>query len=352
LARQRLIKPDFFQHEELYRAEQVSALPLRVAYPGLWTCCDRRGCFEWKPSKLKLNILPFDDVDFAAVLDALEAGGFVRSYVVDGQRFGVVDSLPKHQTFHPKEKPNPLIPDPPPAALAQDQPAASSGPTLGKQGVSPSVVSTVTVTGTVAVTGAAGSLPAQGRNTASHGQAMGEHTADTDTSRDRFLDSLPDDLARKKWAGQLLAWEQGMHGEAFTAAAIDRGLGDYLLNTREPDFNTQHIRRYIERAQRGLARATELLQVPVTDDVRERAEWLRREVFSSGIHTWYQHQFEDLFAQSREQMADPDRLRREWALYGREIKRILDRHPKEGEFLPALIKLMAQRPSGDSREVA
>jgi hypothetical protein len=87
-------------------------------------------------------------------------------------------------------------------------------------------------------------------------------------------------------------------------------------------------------------------------DLRERAEWLRREVFSTGIHTWYQHQFEDLFAQSREQMADPERLRREWALYGREIKRILDRHPKEGEFLPALIKVLAQHSSGEAREVA
>jgi hypothetical protein len=87
-------------------------------------------------------------------------------------------------------------------------------------------------------------------------------------------------------------------------------------------------------------------------DLRERAEWLRREVFSTGIHAWYQHQFEDLFAQSREQMADPERLRREWALYGREIKRILDRHPKEGEFLPALIKLLAQHSSGEAREVA
>ena len=113
MARQRLVKPDVFQHEDLHRAETVSALPLRLAFIGLWTQCDRRGCFEWKPTRLKLNILPFDNVDFAAVLSALESHGFVRSYVVDGKRFGHVPTMPLHQSFHIHEKPNHLIPDPP-----------------------------------------------------------------------------------------------------------------------------------------------------------------------------------------------------------------------------------------------
>ncbi|HEX7122879.1 MAG TPA: hypothetical protein VF178_10955 [Gemmatimonadaceae bacterium] len=113
MARQRFVKPDVFQHEELHRAETVSGLPIIRAYIGLWTQCDRRGCFVWKPATLKLNILPFDAVDFGAVLSVLEEHGFIVRYSVAGKDFGWVPTLPLHQTFHKNEKPNPLIPDPP-----------------------------------------------------------------------------------------------------------------------------------------------------------------------------------------------------------------------------------------------
>ena len=148
MARQRFVKPDFFQHDDLHRAELVSALPLRVAYIGLWCQCDRRGLFEWKPSRLKLNVLPFDDVDFEAVLNALETAGFIRSYVVNGERFGCVPTFAKHQTFHVREQEAKHIPAPP-------QPSASTGPALvpapGSHGASTPV--TVTGTATVTVTG-------------------------------------------------------------------------------------------------------------------------------------------------------------------------------------------------------
>lgn len=142
MARQRFVKPEFFQHEELHRAELVSALPLRVAYTGLWCQCDRRGLFEWKPSRLKLNILPFDDVDFGAVLDALETAGFIRSYVVDGERYGCVPTFAKHQTFHVREQEAKHIPAPPP-------PGASTVQAQGAHGASTPVTVTGTVTATV-----------------------------------------------------------------------------------------------------------------------------------------------------------------------------------------------------------
>ncbi len=143
MARQRLVKPDVFQHEDLHRAEMVSALPLRLAYIGLWTQCDRRGCFAWKPVTLKLNVLPFDDVDFSAVLSALESAGFIRSYVVEGKRYGQVPTLPDHQTFHIHEKPNPLIPDPPLSTQS-----TVSVPSLHSASTSVSVVSTGTASST------------------------------------------------------------------------------------------------------------------------------------------------------------------------------------------------------------
>jgi hypothetical protein len=112
MARKRFISPSFFTHGALYDAEVSSGLPLRLAFAGIWTACDRRGLFEWKPRELKLAILPYDDVDFSTVLGALEAAGFITRYVVDHKEIGQVPSLPRWQSFHPNEKPSD-IPEPP-----------------------------------------------------------------------------------------------------------------------------------------------------------------------------------------------------------------------------------------------
>jgi len=113
MARQRLVKPDVFQHEELHRAEMGSGLPIIRAFIGLWTQADRRGLFEWKPGKLKANICPFDSILFDDVLSVLEHEGFIRSYVVDGKRYGCIPTMPIHQSFNVHEKPNKLLPLPP-----------------------------------------------------------------------------------------------------------------------------------------------------------------------------------------------------------------------------------------------
>ena len=80
MARIRSIKPEFFRHVELYEAEKATGLPLRVAYAGLWTVADREGRFRWRPRVLVLDVLPFDEVDFAAVLDALARAGLVDEF--------------------------------------------------------------------------------------------------------------------------------------------------------------------------------------------------------------------------------------------------------------------------------
>lgn len=98
-----MIKPSFFKHAELYAAEQESALPLRLAFAGLWTVADREGRFKWKHD-LKPDVLPYDPVDMLEVLDALEQSGFVRSYVVAGKKYGMIPSFKDHQTFHKTER--------------------------------------------------------------------------------------------------------------------------------------------------------------------------------------------------------------------------------------------------------
>lgn len=111
MARIRSIKPEFFQHEDLFDAENVSKFPLRLAYAGLWTQCDREGRFEWRPKQLKLNVLPYDTCDFSAVLSSLEAYGFVTRYVVEGKSFGFIPSWSEHQYVNARE-PSSTIPAP------------------------------------------------------------------------------------------------------------------------------------------------------------------------------------------------------------------------------------------------
>jgi len=110
MARIRTVKPDLFRHEGLFHLEQETKLPIRVAWSGLFTVCDREGRFEWKPNVLKLDILPFDSVDMERVLDALVTRGFLVKYACGNgpQRrfYGFLPTFKKHQVINNKEKPS------------------------------------------------------------------------------------------------------------------------------------------------------------------------------------------------------------------------------------------------------
>jgi len=103
LGRIRTIKPEFYQHEGLFDLEQETGLPLRVAYSGLWTQCDREGRFRWEPEEIKLDCLPFDDVDFSRVLDALATRGFIVKYTSGNRDYGVIPSFLDHQVINNRE---------------------------------------------------------------------------------------------------------------------------------------------------------------------------------------------------------------------------------------------------------
>lgn len=117
MARIRTIKPEFFSHEAIFDAEIESGLPLRIAFVGLWTLCDREGRFKWEPRRLKLGCLPYDELDFSRVLDALVTRGFVVRYAVSGVEYGCIPTLKDHQVFNPRESatklPGPDQADPP-----------------------------------------------------------------------------------------------------------------------------------------------------------------------------------------------------------------------------------------------
>lgn len=103
MGRIRTVKPELFAHEELFEAELQTGLPLRIAFVGLFTCADREGRFKWRPRALKLAVLPYDEVDFSRVLDALAAADFVRRYEVEGEPYGYIPTFLKHQTVNQRE---------------------------------------------------------------------------------------------------------------------------------------------------------------------------------------------------------------------------------------------------------
>ena len=99
----RTVKPQLFKHEELFDAEEESGLPLRLVYIGLFCCCDREGRFKWKERSLKSDIMPFDEIDFSASLQALIKHGFLSKYEVDDVQYGCIPSFLTHQVINNRE---------------------------------------------------------------------------------------------------------------------------------------------------------------------------------------------------------------------------------------------------------
>lgn len=114
MARIRTVKPEFFKHHDLYLAEIFTGLPLRLAFQGLWLCADKEGRFKWQPMPLKLDILPYDDIDFNQVLCELARYGWILQYDFEGKHYGVILSFKEHQRITGTEsKAESRIPPPP-----------------------------------------------------------------------------------------------------------------------------------------------------------------------------------------------------------------------------------------------
>jgi hypothetical protein len=108
----RTIKPEFFLHPRLYEGEQRTGLPLRLSFVGLWCHVDRDGRFKWCPQSLGAQILPYDKIEFAPVMDALVAGGHIIKYQVGDKFYGYIPSWHEHQRIPVNETAS-RIPEPP-----------------------------------------------------------------------------------------------------------------------------------------------------------------------------------------------------------------------------------------------
>lgn len=111
MPRMRNIKPDFFKDEDL------SYLPFeaRIIFAGLLCLADREGRLEYRPKRIKVEIMPFDDVNIDAICRLLadpkiphRAGKkFIDIYESTGQLYIEICNFKKHQRPHhlePKSK--------------------------------------------------------------------------------------------------------------------------------------------------------------------------------------------------------------------------------------------------------
>jgi hypothetical protein len=100
MARARNIKPAFFQNELLAELTPLA----RLAFIGMWTIADFKGCIEFRPKRLKVQLLPYDDCDMETIAINLEQSGFILIYSVAGQRYIKIPKFEQHQNPHKNER--------------------------------------------------------------------------------------------------------------------------------------------------------------------------------------------------------------------------------------------------------
>lgn len=101
MARARNIKPSFFINDTL--AE--SNCPLgRLLFIGMWTIADCNGNFEWRPARIKAQVLPYDECDIKKLAINLDKSGFIRFYSVGDKIFVNIPTFLDHQNPHKNER--------------------------------------------------------------------------------------------------------------------------------------------------------------------------------------------------------------------------------------------------------
>jgi hypothetical protein len=100
MARARNIKPAFFLNTDL---SEIPALG-RLAFIGLWTLADYKGCIECNFKKIKAQVLPYDECNLEALLNNLEQFRFIRYYFVQGKRYIKIENFERHQNPHKNER--------------------------------------------------------------------------------------------------------------------------------------------------------------------------------------------------------------------------------------------------------
>ncbi len=107
MARSRNIKPGFYANEDLAEC----SIWARFIFPGLWMMADREGRLEFRPKKIKGELLRFDTVETEPLLRELEKHGFILIYEAEAKEYIQIIKFRDHQNPHYKEAPS-TIPAP------------------------------------------------------------------------------------------------------------------------------------------------------------------------------------------------------------------------------------------------
>ncbi|UXC37166.1 hypothetical protein [Cupriavidus gilardii] len=126
MARSRNIKPGFYKNEDLAECSVWA----RFIFPGLWMMADREGRLEYRPKRIKGELLPYDNQDTEPLLRELEKHGFILIYEVEGTEFIQIINFAKHQNPHHREAESEI---PPPPSLGLDGVANKAKPEASAQ---------------------------------------------------------------------------------------------------------------------------------------------------------------------------------------------------------------------------
>ena len=108
MARSRNIKPGFFLNDRLADLDMAA----RLLFAGLWCVADREGRLEDNVKKIKIQVLPYDEVDIDKLLNDLVKSDFITRYSVDGIGYIQVSNFGKHQNPHKREAASVIPPAP------------------------------------------------------------------------------------------------------------------------------------------------------------------------------------------------------------------------------------------------
>jgi uncharacterized phage protein (TIGR02220 family) len=92
----RTINIEILRDEMIFEAEMYCKLPLRLAFIGLLLYADKEGRFLWKPSRIKLDVLPYDSVDMFDVLEELFFYKIIQKYTDSTEIYGHIVNWEKY----------------------------------------------------------------------------------------------------------------------------------------------------------------------------------------------------------------------------------------------------------------
>jgi hypothetical protein len=100
MARARNIKPKFFTNDNLGELDPLA----RLLFIGLWTIADFKGCLEYRPKRIKAQLLPYDECNIDELSNILDKSGFIAIYSVRGQLYIKILKFEAHQNPHKNER--------------------------------------------------------------------------------------------------------------------------------------------------------------------------------------------------------------------------------------------------------